>query len=767
MASLANYNFNLHYKPGKQNIEVDALSRIEWPEALNTAECQEVVTLNQPVVKAICQGAQIPYGRIETFCHSVKGIPKQLTQPMQIGMSQKDWVNCQTDDPILRVIIEGLKNKTLKKRHIAKGDDPTLKHYLRMQGQLKLRKGVLYRQLFSDNTKLKTSSYQIVLPPSLQSRVLVGCHDDVGHVGRDKTLSLLRERFYWDTMHRDAVAHVKACLRCLRRKSAEDKVPMQVIQVSQPLELVHMDYLKLEPSKGNIENVLVITDHFTRYAQAYPSKTQTAQATAKLLWDNFIVHYGFPEKFISDQGRNFESELIADLCKIAGVGKVRTTPYHPQTNGQCERFNHTLLNMLGTLAPEDKADWKLHTSSMTHAYNCTKNSSTNYSPYYLMFGRHPRLPIDWELGLQRGGVADAGSKSRYIVKLQKRLQYAHQKAEAFAEKEAYRHKKLYDLKTKGSTLEPNDLVLVKVTAFKGKHKIQDKWEEEEHVVLSQPNVDIPVYEVQPVNGGKIRILHRNLLLPLGIHLQPDRDSEGSDSHSSDESLFIDETPNMNPDFVEGQESQELEGPGLAQEVNSEDLEIIQPDSSQNQSEDITQSDKSESGLILDSLLLDPNYVVPADSELADTFEEVTSPAELTTSTFADQVEPDSEELVTTKSLLDFMKTNTEDSLEDDQDTDSIEEREVSDDSEAQFSSSISQEEGDSSIQSDQPIVDKSIETLLDPSSEEEETIKSPTPQPRRSKRTTRGAPPSRYGQAFTHGVIKGPGLAVRVYPGQC
>ena len=84
-----------------------------------------------------------------------------------------------------------------------------------------------------------------------------------------------------------------------------------------------MDYLSLEPSKGNIENVLVISDHFTRYALA----------TARILWDNFICHYGFPERFISDQGRNFESDLIKELCKIAGVQKLHTTPYHPQGNG--------------------------------------------------------------------------------------------------------------------------------------------------------------------------------------------------------------------------------------------------------------------------------------------------------------------------------------------------------------------------------------------------------------------------------------------------
>ena len=117
-----------------------------------------------------------------------------------------------------------------------------------------------------------------------------------------------------------------------------------------------MDILSLEPSKDNIENVLVITDHFIRYAQTFPSRTQTAQATAKILWENFICHYGFPEKFISDKGRNFESELIKDLCRIANVEKIRTTPYYPMTNGQCERFNKTLLNMLGTLSTKDKID---------------------------------------------------------------------------------------------------------------------------------------------------------------------------------------------------------------------------------------------------------------------------------------------------------------------------------------------------------------------------------------------------------------------------
>ena len=102
-------------------------------------------------------------------------------------------------------------------------------------------------------------------------------------MGQDRVLDLLRDQFYWPGMHVDVVSDINSCPRCLHRKSQPDKAPLLKIEASQPLELIHLDYLKIEPSKQNIENVLVITNHFTRYAQAFPSKTQTALAIAKLL----------------------------------------------------------------------------------------------------------------------------------------------------------------------------------------------------------------------------------------------------------------------------------------------------------------------------------------------------------------------------------------------------------------------------------------------------------------------------------------------------
>ena len=383
---------------------------------------------------------------------------------------------------------------------------------------MKLVEDILYRKTYTDNSSSKKIQWQLVVPKAYRSRALAGCHDDVGHQGRMRTLSLLRERFFWPGMQAEAMQHVLKCTRCLRRKTPSHVAPLQPIHVTQPLELVHMDYLSLEPSKGNIENVLVITDHFTRYALAYPSKTQTAQATARILWDNFICHYGFPEKFISDQGRNFESDLIKELCKIAGVKKLYTTPYHPQGNGQCERFNSTLCNMLGTLSEEEKSDWKSYLGCMTHAYNCTKHASTTYSPYYLMFGRHPRLPIDVEFGLPKSNCGDISSKSRYVQKLRRRLNYAYQKATKVVNQQANKYKSSYDKSIKGPQLQEKDLVLVKIVAHKGRHKLQDKWEPEEYVVVEQPIAGTPVYRVQPVTGGNIRTLHRNLLLPLGVKL---------------------------------------------------------------------------------------------------------------------------------------------------------------------------------------------------------------------------------------------------------
>ena len=202
-------------------------------------------------------------------------------------------------------------------------------------------------------------------------------------------------------------------------------------------------------------------------------------------------------------GRNFESQLVVDVCKLMGTLKLQTSPYHPQTNGQCKRFNSTLIGMLGTLIPEKKSDWKNHIGALVHAYNCTQNSATGFSPYHLMYGRQPSLPVDVTLGLVSHSVmAPTTSK------------WAHNKVESFQAKETWCHKLNYDKCSRAAALEVGDTVLVHVTAFKGHHKIQDQWENKEYVVEKWTCPNVPVYVVCPRDvEWHSWTLHRNYLYP--------------------------------------------------------------------------------------------------------------------------------------------------------------------------------------------------------------------------------------------------------------
>ena len=183
--------------------------------------------------------------------------------------------------------------------------------------------------------------------------------------------------------------------------------------------------------------------------------------------------------------------------------------------------------MLGTLTPDQKKDWKSHLLTMCHAYNSTQHSVTGFSPYYLMFGRHPRLSIDYQLGITRDNLAQP-SRFRFVNKLNERLHEAYAKTEALTQEEANRQKEPYDRRSKDVVLNSGDLVLVRIVKWTERHKIQDRWEQEEYVVVSQPDPFLPVCRVRPISGGNNRTLHRNLLLPLGLQMKSTEDQDSSD-----------------------------------------------------------------------------------------------------------------------------------------------------------------------------------------------------------------------------------------------
>ena len=291
---------------------------------------------------------------------------------------------------------------------------------------------------------------------------------------------------------------------------------MEPILATHPMQIVHIDFLTIESGKKDKDhNVLVVTDQFTRFAQSFVTTSQTIQTTAKTLWDKYFVYYGFPEMIISDQGRNFESRVISELCKLGRVKKLRTSPYHLQSNGQNERFNATLLSMLGTLPPEGKATWTDKVGILVHAYNSTKSAITGFSPHYLMFGREPKLPLDVTFGFPNPDM-EAVIHERYVKQLQSRLKWSYGVAQHRNQKEAARQKKYYDLKVQCAPLKVGDGVVLKQKSFRHKCKIQDRWDSTLYEVIEIPYPDMPMFKIRPQGDPEAnpRILYRNLLQPI-------------------------------------------------------------------------------------------------------------------------------------------------------------------------------------------------------------------------------------------------------------
>jgi len=436
MSALAAYDFNIVYKTGRTNIDADTMSR--HPANKNSSHNEKNI-IDVDSMRALCNCVQHP-PFIETIAMSTVDI-MEATESIGYPMAQIDIREIrqqQRQDSVLSFWIMAVKDKTLPK----KNKIPNSREHValfRTFRSLKMIRGVLYREIVEDGKNKK----QLVLPAFYVEQALKGVHDDMGHPGRDRTLSILRDRFFWPGMMAYTESWVKNCDRCLRRKSATNiKAPLVNISSSYPLELVGMDYLTLEPSKGGIGNVLVITDHFTRYAMAIPTRNQTAKTTAEAFFNNFVVHYGLPARIHTDQGANFESDLIKELCLLTGIKKSRTTVYHPMSNGMTERFNRTLMGMLGTLEPEQKQDWKKYIAPLVHAYNSTRHESTGYSPFELMFGRTPRLPVDLVFGINTELDNGQTTHSDYVMELRERLKKSYEIVQKAANEARNKHKQV-------------------------------------------------------------------------------------------------------------------------------------------------------------------------------------------------------------------------------------------------------------------------------------------------------------------------------------
>ena len=238
------------------------------------------------------------------------------------------------------------------------------------------------------------------------------------------------------------------------------------------------------------------------------------------MYNEYIPHYGFPLKFHSDKGGEFCNKLQRRLQQLAGIEQSNTTSYHPEGNGQVERVNRTVLNMLKTLRDKEKQNWKAFLPKLAFAINTTVNKSTSFSPYFLMFGRSPILPIDLIFGIEprTEQVKMRSSHEKFIEEWQSSMKEAFDVVRQRAEKSAESGKRMYDKKVHGADINVGDRVLVRNREKGGTGKLRSYWENKIYIVTER-NPNIPVYTLRPESGRQsIKRVHRNNILACNFLL---------------------------------------------------------------------------------------------------------------------------------------------------------------------------------------------------------------------------------------------------------
>ena len=366
-----------------------------------------------------------------------------------------------------------------------------------------MKNGLLYQQ--SKQGQTQETVLQFVVPQIHRNAALDGCHHEAAHQGQSHSLSLMQEQFWWPGMAHDLRNRIRKCGCCKKFEAALPIAPLKPLACSGPGELLHVDFTSIEETvplyeEPVIRNVMVMQDHFSKYVVAYVVKDQMAHTAAEMLRNDYFGLFGAPAYLVSDQGKAFTGHLILNLCELYG---------------QVGRMNQTIIRMIGKLEQDKKARWSEHLPEMLAAYNGTRSAVIGYSPYFLLFGRKSRMPVDCLFPTLRDSPYQAKMEVS-IAAMQKRLKEAFTVARHLASQEAARQRCYYDRKAGAVALQPGDIVMVHTDGFVGKRKVKDQWEDGGFIVESQLE-DWPVYKVRCPTSDmkqkpKYQILHRNHLL---------------------------------------------------------------------------------------------------------------------------------------------------------------------------------------------------------------------------------------------------------------
>ncbi|CAB0001492.1 unnamed protein product [Nesidiocoris tenuis] len=385
----------------------------------------------------------------------------------------------------------------------------------------------LYQLTDQDVVARKTQAgLRIVAPASLRTRILDLAHasPQAGHRGQRKTYQRVASKFYWPGMLRDVKEYVKACPKCALFKDCGQKKPPlgEFREPSEVFEAISIDIVGPLPQTpdGN-KYILTILDQFSRFVQFHPMKTQTAEETAQKLLCH-IGRFGTCARLLSDQGKNFTSELIRHFCEFFNIKKMQTTAYHPASNGRCERVHRSLGSILAHFVKDSQTDWDLKLPIAELVLNSHTNETTSFPPYTLVFGRAMRMPSRDELSLQPSIEPFA----LHVEELRAHLTSLWDAVKALQPQNKDTQRKFYDRSTEDPALQEGDLVYLHTPFLKkGKSKkLSKRWSGPYKIVrvINKQNVLLKVDRREVVT-------HTSRLKPVYHQEQPNNGDTPSDT----------------------------------------------------------------------------------------------------------------------------------------------------------------------------------------------------------------------------------------------
>lgn len=449
-----------------------------------------------------------------------------------------------------------------------------------------IRNGVLVR-LYKSN---RYSYVQVMVPLSLRARIISLGHDMLfsAHMGIHRTLIRVTSSFYWPGIAADIRKFCKSCKICLktRPKGRTPRAPLQCGTpiIDKPFFKVATDIIgPLPMSENKNQYILTMIDYATRWVEAVPLKNITAPIIAEEFLKIFS-RIGIPSVILSDGGPQFVADLMEKVLLLLGIQHSVATPYHPQTNGLCEKINGTIKSLLTKIAHFNHKNWDRLLPCVLFAYRESPQETTGYAPFELVYGSLPRGPMALvkDLWLQPNLELETISTYQYVIDLKQRINEGCKIASLKTEKQKEKSKKLYDRKAKQRTLVPGDKVLLFLPC--GENKINSEWKGPFSVVdsCSHSNVNYVI----DVNG-KHKTYHINMLREFPdrpMHLDPSMSCVNV-LHCANIALIDDTYDDINT--YESDSLSHIVLPPLKQRESIDDV-VVNNDLNNNQKSDINQ-----------------------------------------------------------------------------------------------------------------------------------------------------------------------------------